>query len=141
MFQPLFNLAECNDGRYQPVVFTTHGNSECFLIKSKCSEEGQVLYSNGSSSVDITCRCDYTQGYAFVSKPKNSCFCLPSEEDCSCFRVNCSKLSPGEIFFLNQRLTNTYKHRRNYSLYSFLTSIFFTTNYKEIEIIITQLLS
>ncbi|XP_052074216.1 uncharacterized protein LOC127712064 [Mytilus californianus] len=94
VFQPLFNLAECNAGRYQPVVFTTHGNSECILRKSKCDEEGQVVYSNGSYSIDTACRCDYTQGYAFVAKPKNSCFCNPSEEDCSCFRDNCNILSP-----------------------------------------------
>ncbi|CAC5403711.1 unnamed protein product [Mytilus coruscus] len=94
VFQPLFNLAECNNDTYQPIVFTTHGNSECILLKSNCDEEGQVVYSNDSSSKDITCRCDYTKGYAFVSKPKNSCFCNPSEEDCSCFRDNCNILSP-----------------------------------------------
>ncbi|CAC5411134.1 unnamed protein product [Mytilus coruscus] len=94
VFQPLFNLAECNTDRYQPIVFTTHGNSECVFYKTKCSEEGQVVDSNGTSSNDITCRCDYTKGYAFVSKPKNGCVCIPSEEDCTCFKVECTKLSP-----------------------------------------------
>lgn len=98
VFQPLFNIAECNSGRYQPIVFNTHGNSECILLKSKCDEEGQVLHSNGTSASDTTCRCDYTKRYAFVSKQKNSCFCNPSEEDCSCFRMSCEKLSPGELF-------------------------------------------
>ncbi|CAC5411445.1 unnamed protein product [Mytilus coruscus] len=94
VFQPLFNLANCNAGRYQPIVFTTHGNSECIYSKSKCTEEGQVVVSNDSLSSDAACRCDYTKGYAFVTKPKNSCFCKPSEEDCSCFIVTCTKLSP-----------------------------------------------
>ncbi|CAC5383849.1 unnamed protein product [Mytilus coruscus] len=94
VFQPLFNLAECNAGRFQPIVFTTYGNSECIFFKSKCAEEGQVVFSNGSTSADTACRCDYTKGYAFVTRPKNSCFCKPSEEDCSCFRVTCTKLSP-----------------------------------------------
>ncbi|CAC5371715.1 unnamed protein product [Mytilus coruscus] len=94
VFQPLFNLAECNIGRYQPIVFTTHGNIECLLIKSKCTGEGQVVYNNGSNSTDITCRCDYKKGYAFVSRPKNTCFCIPSEEDCSCLSVTCPQLSP-----------------------------------------------
>ncbi|XP_071141335.1 uncharacterized protein [Mytilus edulis] len=93
VFQPLFNLAECNVRRYQPIVFTTQGNSQCIYRKSKCAEEGQVIFNNGSSSRDVTCRCDYTQGYAFVTKPKNSCFCTPSEEDCSCYRSTCTKLS------------------------------------------------
>ncbi|CAG2209594.1 unnamed protein product [Mytilus edulis] len=93
VFQPLFNLANCSAERYQPVVFTTHGNSECILRKSKCAGEGQVVYNNGSYSIDTACRCDYTRGYAFVSRPKNTCFCKPSTEDCSCFRVKCSNLS------------------------------------------------
>ncbi|CAG2195773.1 unnamed protein product [Mytilus edulis] len=93
VFQPLFNLAECDAGRYQPIVFTTHGNSECIFSKSKCADEGQVVFRNISSSNDVTCRCDYTKRYAFVTKPKNRCVCNPSEEDCSCFRVPCTKLS------------------------------------------------
>ncbi|VDI73476.1 Hypothetical predicted protein, partial [Mytilus galloprovincialis] len=82
-----------NAGRYQPIVFTTHGNSECIYSKLKCADEGQVVFSNISSSNDVTCRCDYTKRYAFVTKPKNRCVCNPSEEDCSCFRVPCTKLS------------------------------------------------
>lgn len=97
VFQPLFNLAECNTDRYQPIVFTTHGNSDCIFLKSKCDGEGQVVYSNGSSGNDTACQCDYTKGYQFVSTPKHSCFCLPSEEDCSCFRLKCTNLSLGEF--------------------------------------------
>ncbi|CAG2205298.1 unnamed protein product [Mytilus edulis] len=98
VFQPLFNLGECNARRYQPIVFTTLGNSECIYSKSKCAEEGQVIFNNDSSSRDVTCRCDYTKGYAFVTKPKNRCFCKPSEEDCSCVKVTCAKLTRGEAF-------------------------------------------
>lgn len=100
MFQPLFNLANCSAGRFQPIIFNTSGNSECLYFKSKCDEEGQVVYSNDSFSNDTACRCDYTKGYAFVSKPKNSCLCIPSEEDCSCFRAKCHKLSPGEFIII-----------------------------------------
>lgn len=96
MFQPLFNLAECNIGRFQPIVFTTDGNSGCIFQKSKCDEEGQVVFSNGTSDYDIACRCDYTKGYTFVSNPNNACFCEPFKEDCSCYKENCLKLSPGE---------------------------------------------
>ncbi|CAG2214547.1 unnamed protein product [Mytilus edulis] len=95
VFQPLFNLAECDTGRYQPIVFTTHGNSECIYSKSKCADEGQLVFSNDSSSADTACRCDYTKGYAFVTRPKNRCFCNPSDEDCSCFRSTCTTLSAG----------------------------------------------
>ncbi|CAC5411139.1 unnamed protein product [Mytilus coruscus] len=108
VFQPLFNIAECKAGRYQPIVFNTHGNSECILLNSKCDEEGQVVYRNGTSDHDITCRCDYTKGYAFVSKTENNCFCKPAEEDCSCFRVKCTELSPDYECILNgETLENT----------------------------------
>ncbi|VDI83687.1 coiled-coil and C2 domain-containing protein 1 [Mytilus galloprovincialis] len=95
VFQPLFNLAVCDAGRYQPIVFTTHGNSDCIYSKSKCADEGQLVFSNNSSSADTACRCDYTQGYAFVTQPKNRCFCNPSDADCSCYRSTCTKLSAG----------------------------------------------
>ncbi|CAC5411141.1 PPP1R3 [Mytilus coruscus] len=94
VFQPLFNIAKCKIDRYQPIVFTTYGNSECIMLKSKCDDEGQILHNRGSPSTDTACRCDYTKGYAFISSPANRCFCIPSEEDCSCFRVTCVKLSP-----------------------------------------------
>lgn len=104
VFQPLFDIAECNAGRYQPIIFTTHGNSECIFFQSTCVEEGRTVYSYGSSSNDIACQCDYTQGYTFISKPQHNCFCLPSEEDCSCFRSKCSKLSAGSFdFYINER--------------------------------------
>ncbi|XP_076084530.1 uncharacterized protein LOC143055281 [Mytilus galloprovincialis] len=93
VLQPLFNLAECDTGRYQPIVFTTHGNSECIFSKSMCADEGQLVFSNDSSSADTACRCDYTQGYAFVTRPTNRCFCNPSDEDCSCYKSTCTKLS------------------------------------------------
>ncbi|CAG2225386.1 unnamed protein product [Mytilus edulis] len=63
VFQPLFNLAECKAGRYQPIVFTTHGNSGCIFLKSNCDGDGQIVYNNGTSNNDIACRCDYTKGY------------------------------------------------------------------------------
>lgn len=93
VFQPLFNHAECNTRSYQPFIFTTIGNSDCTFLKSTCNEEGQVIYSNGSSIDDVACRCDYTKRYAFVKNPRSPCFCKPAEEDCSCFRVNCKNLS------------------------------------------------
>lgn len=62
-----------------------------------CDDEGQIIHNPGSPSTDTACRCDYTKGYAFISSPANRCFCIPSEEDCSCFRVTCIKLSPGNL--------------------------------------------
>ncbi|XP_076084360.1 uncharacterized protein LOC143055097 [Mytilus galloprovincialis] len=97
VFQPLFNLAVCDAGRYQPIVFTTHGNSDCIYSKSKCADEGQLVFSNDSSSADTACRCDYTQGYTFVTRPTNRCFCNPSDADCSCYRSTCTKLSADYI--------------------------------------------
>jgi hypothetical protein len=45
------------------------------------SEEGQVKYNMAETTTnDTKCRCDYTRGYAFVEKPRNTCYCIPSPE-------------------------------------------------------------
>lgn len=67
------------------------GYSACIFLKSTCNEEGQVLHSNGTTKSDITCRCDYTEGYAFVKIPKQICYCDPIHEDCSCYKMSCGE--------------------------------------------------
>ncbi|CAG2199073.1 unnamed protein product [Mytilus edulis] len=90
----------CSSERYQPwpIIFYTNVSTNCIFLKSACNEEGQVVYDNGNRNTDITCRCDYTRGYDFIVKPRNRCFCVPSEEDCSCHLKTChkatDKLSP-----------------------------------------------
>ncbi|CAG2231770.1 unnamed protein product [Mytilus edulis] len=81
----------CSSERYQPwpIKFFTNISSNCIFLKSTCNEEGQVVYSNGNRNTDITCRCDYTRGYDFIVKPRKPCFCVPSEEDCSCYLKMC----------------------------------------------------
>ncbi|CAC5398077.1 unnamed protein product [Mytilus coruscus] len=80
----------CEKTRYQPFKFRTEGNSKCIFQKSACSEDGQIIHNNGNTTSDITCRCDYTRGYGFVIKPKHTCFCYPTEEDCSCYKKKCN---------------------------------------------------
>ncbi|CAC5415399.1 unnamed protein product [Mytilus coruscus] len=81
----------CSSERYQPwpITFYTNVSTNCIFLKSACNEEGLVVYDNGNRSTDITCRCDYTRGYNFIVKPRNQCFCVPSEEDCSCYLKMC----------------------------------------------------
>ncbi|VDI09723.1 Hypothetical predicted protein [Mytilus galloprovincialis] len=83
------NGEPCNRTRYQPFKFSMDGNSDCVFLKSMCSEDGQIVYSNGTTKTDITCRCDYTRGYNFVKIPKHTCYCDPSREDCSCYKKPC----------------------------------------------------
>ena len=45
---------------------------------------------------DTTCRCDYTKGYTFVTRPKHICYCVPTEEDCSCYRPICANINQGK---------------------------------------------
>ncbi|CAC5383304.1 unnamed protein product [Mytilus coruscus] len=80
---------QCETNRYQPFIFWTNGSDLCKFKKSLCTEEGQTLFSIGTNRADRTCRCDYTKGYVFVVRPKNRCFCMPLEEDCSCFIRHC----------------------------------------------------
>ncbi|XP_052078634.1 uncharacterized protein LOC127716458 [Mytilus californianus] len=79
----------CNKSRYQPFIFKTNESSECVIKKSYCSEEGLIIYSNGSTTEDTSCRCDYSKSYAPIQKPSNPCYCVPSEGDCSCYLKPC----------------------------------------------------
>ncbi|CAC5380433.1 unnamed protein product [Mytilus coruscus] len=90
---------QCASDRYQPFIFWTNGSHLCQFEKSICEGEGQIRYSLGTTKADGTCKCDYTKGYDFVVGPKNACFCMPTEEDCSCFIRQCPSgfvLSPGK---------------------------------------------
>ncbi|XP_071164579.1 uncharacterized protein [Mytilus edulis] len=83
----------CVSSRYQPRPLFTYERNECLYEKSSCTEEGQIIFRNGSATDDRTCRCDYTKGYAFISTPVNKCYCVPSKEDCSCYKIECLKKS------------------------------------------------
>ncbi|XP_052078024.1 uncharacterized protein LOC127715961 [Mytilus californianus] len=79
----------CSSNRYQPFMFWTNGSSECIFQKSVCSEEGQIIETDELTRKDISCRCDNTRGYSFVLQPKDITFCVPSQEDCSCYIEQC----------------------------------------------------
>lgn len=88
---------DCSSEKFQPFLFWSNTSSHCVFIKSKCNEPGQVLFNNGSTKRDRSCRCDYSRGFTFIRKPKNPCYCIPSEEDCSCYHTACTgnkKLTP-----------------------------------------------
>lgn len=90
---------KCNSMEYQPFTFSTNGSSTCILKKMHCSEEGQIIINNGSTTSNSQCRCDYTRGYDFITKPHDSCNCEPSMEDCLCYHKRCTigfRLSPGK---------------------------------------------
>ncbi|CAG2227944.1 unnamed protein product [Mytilus edulis] len=69
----------------------TNVSTNCIFLKSTCNEEGQVIYEKGNRNSDTTCRCDYTRGYNFLLNLKIHAFCVPSQEDCSCFLKACPK--------------------------------------------------
>lgn len=48
-----------------------------------------MIVTEYSASEDTTCRCDYDRGYSFLSQPKHITYCIPSKEDCSCYRKQC----------------------------------------------------
>jgi hypothetical protein len=58
-----------------------------------CSEEGQLIYSNGTYIVDRSCQCDYTKGYVFAKPPLHQCYCVPSREECGCLLKQCPNAS------------------------------------------------
>lgn len=81
-----FSRGTCTNTRFQPFLFWTNGSmTDCVYAKSHCSEEGQVIYSDNSTKDDRTCRCDNKKNYSFIKTPRNVFFCIPTEEDCSCY--------------------------------------------------------
>ncbi|CAC5358921.1 unnamed protein product [Mytilus coruscus] len=93
----------CSSERLQPFLFWSNTSSVCVYIRSQCNDIGQILYNKGSNKIDKSCRCDYRKGYDFIARPKNSCFCKPAQEDCSCYLTNCSRhLTPGILRMFQQ---------------------------------------
>ncbi|CAC5403770.1 unnamed protein product [Mytilus coruscus] len=85
-----FTREKCIQKRFQPFKFwTNESTSDCIYTKSICSEEGQLIFNDNSTKDDRTCRCNYKRNYSFVATPRNVCFCIPTEEDCSCHIKSC----------------------------------------------------
>ncbi|CAC5412560.1 CALM [Mytilus coruscus] len=99
----------CPGYRYMPINFKSNIIESCIFLKSKCNGEGQLVHHNWSLAEDTACTCDFSNGYAFIQKPKSNCYCVPSQEDCSCYKKQCGDsnyvLSPGLVclifYFLN----------------------------------------
>lgn len=97
-----FDTESCQMKRFQPFSFVTSQGNNCIYKKTICNEEGQQIYSNGTSVNDRKCRCDYTKNYSFVSTNRvDMCSCNPTNEDCSCCIKLCSVgqiLTPGKNY-------------------------------------------
>lgn len=90
IFAGSFSRDRCIQSRYQPFIFWTNESlSDCVYAKSKCNQEGQLIYKDESTYEDSTCRCDYKKSYSFVNTPRHVCYCISSEEDCSCYIKSC----------------------------------------------------
>ncbi|XP_052065953.1 uncharacterized protein LOC127705665 [Mytilus californianus] len=113
-----------NENKYQPFKLDINVSSECVLRKSLCNEEGQVLFYNGSSKEDRSCRCDFTNSYAFVVRPQHQCKCLPAMEDCSCYVKKCLP---------NFKLTSEYMciHRDNKTFISSCPDMIYASSHRK----------
>lgn len=90
IYSESFTRGNCKQERYQPFTFETNkGMTDCVFVKSVCNEEGQILHNDDSTKADISCRCDSDKRYAFIKTPKKSWYCIPTEEDCSCYIIPC----------------------------------------------------
>ncbi|CAC5363177.1 unnamed protein product [Mytilus coruscus] len=92
---------DCSESCYQPFKFWSQKYSKCVFFKSLCNGIGQLLYECTSTTQDNKCGCDHSNGYAFLVKPKNTCYCVPTEQDCTCFKKKCppyTSLIPGLFF-------------------------------------------
>lgn len=99
-----FSRGECKQDRFQPFKFYTNESmTDCYYAKSNCSDEGQIMQTENSSKEDRGCRCNHEKNYSFIKTPRNVCFCIPTEEDCSCYIKSCpvnQTLSAGIILLV-----------------------------------------
>ncbi|XP_071164677.1 uncharacterized protein [Mytilus edulis] len=97
LYEGGLNSKHCPDGQYQPMPYASNEdnkNDKCLYLKTRCNGEGQLIHDiSEKPDKDRTCRCDYSRGYDFVYKPRNRCYCIPTEEDCSCYRKPCNNNS------------------------------------------------
>lgn len=100
---------DCIGSRYQPRKFWSNINSDCEMVKSTCFETGQVTVTDGSTIEDRACRCDFQKGFVFVATHTDICSCIPSQEDCSCYRTKCHKSEILTEDFHCENITNMYK--------------------------------
>lgn len=107
-----FDGVPCDENHYQPFKYSSSYGNTCVFLKSICNEEGQIESTDRQTTSDRTCRCDYRFGFSFVSKQNTLCFCVPSEEDCSCYYKECGKdqvLTPDYVCMNTANITGHFK--------------------------------
>ena len=57
----LINTVSCREGTFQRHPYKSNTQCACNETKGHCNKTGQVVASNGSTTEDRTCRCDFSQ--------------------------------------------------------------------------------
>ena len=99
------NAVACHEGTFQPSHYDSYTQCACSETKGHCNKTGQVVSSNGNTTHDRTCHCDFRRGYKFSTKPSNGCVCNPSSENCTCIKQECEmgyRLSPGTWIYFTE---------------------------------------
>ncbi|XP_052076719.1 uncharacterized protein LOC127714692 isoform X1 [Mytilus californianus] len=112
VFRGSFDGVPCDENHYQPFKYSSSNGDTCVFLKSACNEEGQIESTDRQTTTDRTCRCDYRYGFSFVSNPNKFCFCVPSEEDCSCYYKECGKdqvLTPDYVCMNQANITGKFR--------------------------------
>ncbi|CAG2241962.1 unnamed protein product [Mytilus edulis] len=78
----------CDHEFYQPLNSRLSGTVDAFINNLTAARKDKS-YRNGTEKIVRSCRCDYTRGFDFITRPNNPCLCDPSSEDCSCFHRTC----------------------------------------------------
>ncbi|XP_071149602.1 uncharacterized protein [Mytilus edulis] len=92
-FRPVYkgniDAEKCAFDNFSPGSILSNESDKCTYIKSNCTDAGQLVFENGSTETDRSCRCDYKRGYAFIIAPRHHNSCFPLDEDCSCYLKKC----------------------------------------------------
>lgn len=111
------NTEPCREGTFQRHPYKSNTQCACSETKGHCNKTGQVVSSDGSTTEDRTCRCDFRRGYKFSTKPSNECVCLSSSEDCACIKEDCKmgyRMSPDSQCILEECWYSTTKYCKDY---------------------------
>ncbi|CAC5385539.1 unnamed protein product [Mytilus coruscus] len=74
----------CENNRYQELPYKSNDRFafKCSMGKNFCTEKGQTKLLHNLKTEDNLCFC--SDGYTFLTEPKNGTYCNPDVENCTC---------------------------------------------------------
>ncbi|XP_052104831.1 uncharacterized protein LOC127737903 [Mytilus californianus] len=96
----------CENNRYQELPYKSNDRFafKCSMGKNFCTEKGQAKLLHNLKTEDNLCFC--SDGYTFLTEPKNGTYCNPDVENCTCIWEGIDQESEitTNVHFLNRKI-------------------------------------